>query len=107
MTHSQQIFVAAPHGLREFAEEVETLLGVDLARISTSDDSWYEGKLPGVKIDILKHSLENDRDMAFEKYQYQISIWPDRSGAQVDPEELVQIYAREVYNRLRNHNSYP
>jgi hypothetical protein len=106
MSHGVQIFVAAHVTLEEFVQEIEALLGVELEIYSDDFTSYYEGRGPGVWFWVGDHTLENDRDLLFEDYKYEVSIEGVRNRAAEAREKALHDFAHSVYEKLKALQKY-
>jgi len=89
---SLNLFVDTQFGLEELAEELGRLLGRKSELTFNSDESLYELCDQSWCLSAGRHDLVNDRDMKFETFPYQISIWstsyPDWKVSQATCHEL-------------------
>lgn len=78
MSYHLGIFVDSDETLEQFAREVERVLDIPLEGRSDEYETWYEYDGPEVYLSVREHDLENNLDLRFEDYRYDIAIWPRR-----------------------------
>ena len=74
MSTNIDIFVNAPVGLESFVREIETLLRIKLQLVTNNIETYYTFRNSQVELTVGKHEFDNDRDLNFEDYDYDISV---------------------------------
>jgi hypothetical protein len=89
MSWSAEIFLNAAPSLEALSGDIGRLLSIYLRRIADGTETKYEYRGADFELSIYgDHGMENDRDMNFEDYAYQISFRrlnpPNREQAQAN-----------------------
>jgi len=106
MSWSVDVFVNSPAPLGAFVREIEPLLGIKLQRLSASGETWYEFRDPSIALTVGDHELENDRDMNFEDYRYQISVRAINVWDWEKHQKRCRDFARAVFEKLKATGRY-
>ena len=107
MSKTVNVFVAAPVPLDDFVIEFESLLGVKLSLFTTDLTRYYEGHDQHVFIAVANsNELENDRDLLFQDYNFEITIIGDNPMDPSARKKAAHDYARLVFGKLRDINKY-
>ena len=93
MSWSLGILVDVDESLEEFAKHVEDELAIRLERKSDAHSVWYDYDDPRIYLVVYEHELENDRDLRFEDYRYEIALWPERGE---NPERVQEQWRTEL-----------
>ncbi len=107
MSWNIAIFVAGASSQDALAREVSHLLDINLECAADGANVLY--KCLGSDFELLlyeDHDMENDRDMNFEDYMYEVSFWrlnlPDREKAQANTLR----FAWFAFNKLKEAGQY-
>lgn len=107
MSVSVDVFVSAQKPIEDFVRELESLLGIKFQFIRISEDvSFYEYRNSHVAVTVLKHDLENDRELRFEDYPYQISVRALNIDTEEERKQRREDFARLVFEKLKRTNKY-
>jgi len=74
MSRVVNLFVDAPENLADFVSDLQSLFGVKFDQISKGGELWYEFQNAYLNITIAYHEYENDGELKFENYLYEISF---------------------------------
>jgi hypothetical protein len=100
------VFVKTTEELEPFANAVGLLLGITFeSGLNGYDEPCYVSRDGRRTVRIDRHQLEDDRDMSFERYQYEIEVQAYRVAD--DYESVQEQYARSIYEKLRETKKYP
>lgn len=107
MSRSMHIFLDANCDLATLAKEIGRLLQLQWERRVDPYETWYEyaDETKGLTLGV--HEFENDQDMNFEAYRYDIEL---RVFHWNDPEEYEQTLtglANTIYQKLQSIQKYP
>lgn len=78
MSWTMHILADSPQPLDQFAEDVASILGVGLERKSDEHDTWYEHDGDDFLLTVGEHTYENDGELRFEDYKFDIALQPHR-----------------------------
>ena len=95
------IFVDRPDPVEQLVARVEPVLSVQFQRPANGSDARFEARTADAVITIDRHEFENDRDLTFEDYSYEIEFRPLRDQFYSLHEARTQAYAREVFVGLQ------
>ncbi len=101
MSRCIDIFVQSDVLLEDLLGTLENLLSIKLHKMELDAEIWHEYISEHILISFGYHSFENDRDMDFENYRYDISI---RSINMYDPmrsDNVRRRFAWRIYSMLR------
>lgn len=108
MSWNVSVFIEADCSIETLAEEIGALLGAKMNRYADPDEGTrFKCITPDSEITLYAdHGLENDRDMDFEAYKYQLILWrlntDDREQAQTNTLDLAQ----RIFADLRRSGKY-
>lgn len=106
MSWNVSIYLDPAHSIEVLAEEIGNLLGVTLQEIDEDGKKYQYSTNDFVLYLDADHGLENDRDMNFSDYRYQISLW---SLNTLDPQKSranALKFAHFVFDQLRKTGRY-
>lgn len=75
-------------------------LGLHFARFAPGGAEYFEAHTPDCVVTVSRHSYENEPDLNFEDYPYEIELRPVRDQAQELHERQTAAYAESAYGRL-------
>ena len=109
MSTSVNIFIASHSSLAEITEELGQMLHVEFQFEPSTDD--YEGYFffddERLAISVYGElDYENDRDMKFEEYQFQLKIRGIKSLSQKENDKLGEEVAIATFSKLKNTGKY-
>ena len=107
MSSSVGVFIGTVMPLAELAKEAGELLGLKFEYQKDEYDEWYAVRTEEGLIDIGAHELDNDRDMNFEDYKYEIRFWVNRDKEPEEREMLQQDVGSRIFKKLKATRQYP
>src|SRR5579859_3023737 len=107
MSWNVALFVAGAPSLRALAEEASSLSRITFVYVNEENTERYEYSGPDFTLIVGEdHDLENDRDMNFQDYPYQVTLWrnnpPDRVQAQAKTLE----FAKSLFEKFKDTGRY-
>lgn len=106
MSQTLDIFVEAETPLPVFVNELESLLGIKFEYVAADDETWYAFDNPEVALTVGAHPFENDQDLRFEDYRYDIEIRPLNYRTETEWRERREKYARLIFRALQSTQQY-
>lgn len=100
MSTSMNIFVDSTADPASFAQELSTLLGVEL-QPSAQDEQVYEFYNSIVTLTVDQHQLP-----AFSAYRYRLAIRSDRIGTDMQRKKWREDWAYDFYHALKSAQKY-
>jgi hypothetical protein len=100
------IMVNTDENLEEFAQQVSSLLGLSLEFRHDQYDEWFTGVSPNFHIDLGVHDYDNDHDMLFENYRYDVTIRPSKIVTSEDWQNAIEFVKANVYEKLKATGRY-
>lgn len=104
MSKSLDIFVGFDGTMEILAQQIELLLSGPLDYQSDTYESWYEWKNQTVFLTLGKHDLENDRDLNFTDYPYQISIHAINLKTAEERKKVCEDFTQIIWQYLKKQN---
>jgi len=104
MSRTIDIFVSTPKALSNFVYEIEAHLNLKFKLMSDQGEIWYEYQNDLLIVTIGEHTFENDRDMNFESYRFDISIYQKKINIQNQNELQILNFAYLIFNILKSTN---
>jgi hypothetical protein len=101
------LFVAAETNFDEFVQEINNILGLKLQKQKDEYDEWYAARTEEGLFEAWVHNFENDRDLRFEEYKYEITYWVNKSLAPEMIEEKQNEVGRRLFDKLKATKRYP
>lgn len=106
MSRTLDIFVDFPQGLEHLIKELEFILALKFELISDGTDNWYEFHNSTITLTVGNHDFENDRDIKFEEYPYNLSIRALNISNELDRNKWRDEFASYVLHKLKATESY-
>jgi hypothetical protein len=106
MSWNVSIYLDPAPSLEVLAKEVGDLLGVHMQEIDEDGRKYQYDTQDFILYLDADHGMENDRDMNFEDYQYQISLWRHNSPNTPDTRTNTLKFARLAFDQLRKTGRY-
>ena len=101
MIYRLSILIRTEERLDQLAQELEQLLQISLERKADEYDAWYEHDNDDVYLVVAEHELENDRELRFEDYRYDLTIWSKRRpGVEQYNKRWRDDLAPAIFNKL-------
>jgi hypothetical protein len=82
------------------------ILALKLEFFSDGTDNWYEFRNSTITLTIGKHDFENDRDIKFEEYPYNLSIRALNISTEFDRKKWCNDFASYVFQKLKSTERY-
>ena len=106
MSRSMHLFLATKSGLEPLAQEISSLLRMNLQRCADAHETWYEYEDATTVLTLGTHDFENDREMNFEDYQYDIELRALNLGESEEREQRLADLVKFVYQTLKATQKY-
>ena len=107
MSYHLSILIHTEEPLDRLAQELEQLLQISLKRKADEYDAWYEHDNDDVYLIVAEHELENDRELRFEDYRYDLALWPKRRpGVEQYNKKWRDDLAPAIFNKLKATGRY-
>ena len=106
MSHTLDIFLDFPQGLEHLIKELELILALKFELVSDGTDNWHEFRNSTITLTIGKHDFENDRDIKFEEYPYNLSIRALNISNELDRQKWRDDFASYVFQKLKATENY-
>jgi len=107
MSWNVGLFIAGAPSLKALAAEVSTLSGLKLECIHQDDSDTYQCSVHDFTLIVGEdHELENDRDMNFEDYPYDVRLWRHNPADRVQAQANTLEFAKTLFTKLRNMGRY-
>lgn len=106
MSQSLDIFVDAYEPITTFVLELESLLDIKFQLRTREDEIWYEVDRPKLVITMGEHEFENDSDLNFEDYRYNISLRPINYATEAEWAQIRNDAAQYIFNQLKATQKY-
>jgi hypothetical protein len=96
------IFAECPEPIEQFVSQVGNLLSVAFRRVTGSDAREFEGRTEDSVITIRHHDFENDRDMKFEEYTYEVQFRAIRDRSYELHERKTLSHAQAAFAQMKS-----
>lgn len=106
MSRTLDIFVDFPHKIEYLIKELEFILDLKFELFSDGTDNWYEFPNSTITLTIGKHDFENDRDIKFEEYPYNLSIRALNISNEFERKKWCDDFASYVFQKLKATEKY-
>lgn len=108
MSRSTDIFIAADTTLTTAVSEFETILGLELHKVSNEEETWYEYKSPAILLQLSEHHFEADQGLNFPEYRHHISIYPGTRDQRTEEDwhKWRKAQANPVFEKLKSTGKY-
>jgi len=107
MSRSMHLFIDTKSSLATLAQEVSSLLRINLQRRADAHETWYEYDDATTVLTLGTHDFENDRDMNFEDYRYDIELRALNLDTPEEREQRLADLVKVVYQKLKATQKYP
>lgn len=98
MSWSIDLFVSGPSSLSEFKAQIERLTDLHLQHVVEDGREKFETFEREHLVIVSVHDLVNDGDRQFERYPYEVAVWPVGSGDH--DREVSTAFATRLYEQL-------
>lgn len=106
MSRTLDIFLDFPQGLEHLIKELEFILALKFELISDGTDNWYEFHNSTITLTVGNHDFENDKDIKFEEYPYNLSIRALNISNELDRQKWRDDFASYVFQKLKATERY-
>ncbi|WP_373536916.1 hypothetical protein [Microcoleus sp.] len=106
MSRTLDIFVDFPQEIEDLIKELEFILALKFELVSDGTDNWYEFRNSTITLTVGNHDFENDRDIKFEEYPYNLSIRALNISNELDRQKWRDDFASYVFQKLKATESY-
>ncbi|MFN8496108.1 MAG: hypothetical protein U0350_51425 [Caldilineaceae bacterium] len=106
MSQSLDIFVDTDESLVGFVRELESLLNIKFEMVTTDYETWYEFANSEIVATVGGHDFENDCDIEFENYRYDIALRPINYETAAEWQERREKYANRIFDKLKATQRY-
>ncbi len=106
MSRTLDIFVEFPQDIEHLIKELEMILALKFELVYEGTDNWYEFRKSTITLTVGKHDFENDRNIRFEEYPYNLSIRALNISNQLDKQKWRDDFASYVFQKLKGTERY-
>jgi hypothetical protein len=106
MSRTLDIFVDFPQKIEYLIKELELILALKFELFSDGTVNWYEFRNSTITLTIGKHDFENDHDIKFEEYPYNLSIRALNISTEFDRQNWCNDFASYVFQKLKSTERY-
>ncbi|CBN59248.1 MULTISPECIES: hypothetical protein [Kamptonema] len=101
MSKTIDIFVDYPGQIEHLVKELELLLSHSLTHKYDNYESWYEFQNQTIVVTLSNHDFEDDRDLRFSDYPYQISIRAINIPAEMERQKVCEDFTKMIWQQLK------
>lgn len=106
MSWNVAVFIEGAPSLKALAAEVSTL-GLTLERVNEDDSETYQYSESDFTLILgMDHGLENDRDLNFEDYAYQMILWRHNTADREQSQANTLKFAKVLFAKLKETGRY-
>ncbi len=106
MSRYISVFVDSELTPEAFSHDLAAILGVHLQDVVGEEFIFYEFADDRRWFNVGNHTLENDDDLPFEEYRYQIEVGTHGIYDAEKREQVMLDFAREIYEKLKATHKY-
>ena len=106
MSRTLDIFLDFPQEIEHLVKELEFILAIKFELFSDGTDNWYEFRNSTISLTLGKHDFENDRDIKFEEYPYNLSIRALNISNELERQKWCDDFASYVFQKLKATERY-
>ena len=107
MSWNVALFVEGVTSLKALAGEVSTLSGLELKCVHEDESDTYQCSVSDFTLIVREdHELENDRDMNFEDYPYQVCLWRHNPADRVQAQANTLEFAKILFEKFKDTGRY-
>jgi hypothetical protein len=107
MSSTIGVFVSTNIKLEEFAEDLATILKLSFEFQKDEYEEWFAFRDKRGLFTVGTHDYDNDRDMFFENYKYEIAFWENTDNSPEERERLQNEVGRMLFEKLKETKKYP
>ena len=102
MSRVFSIFVDWPKPIDELVPRLAPLLSASFQELTGRDPRAFEARTPDCVVTISHHNFENDRDLKFEDFTYELQFRPIRDRNYDLHEVKTLSYAKASFDRMKS-----
>ncbi len=106
MARTLDIFIASDILVETLRKEITSILNIKLQPRSDGAETFFEFRDAQVVLTLGTHDLENDRDIHFEDYRYQLSVRARNIKNEVQRRKWCEEFAYSAYRKLKATGKY-
>ena len=106
MSRTLDIFIEFPQEIEHLIKELELILALKFELFSDGNENWYEFRNSTITLTVGKHDFENDQDINFEEYPYNLSIRSLNISNELDRQKWRNDFASYVFQKLKATERY-
>ena len=106
MSRTLDIFLEFPQEIEQLVKELEFILAIKFDLFSDGTDNWYEFRNSTISLTLGKHDFENDRNIKFEEYPYNLSIRALNISNELERQKWCDDLASYVFQKLKATERY-
>jgi hypothetical protein len=104
MSHYHNIFVKTQESAESVADTLERVLNVPKTLVN-DDEILYEFSSKDFGFSLGTHNLENDRNLRFEEYRYQVEVYTNNIRLGVERRGKNYKVAHTIFEKLKSRGS--
>jgi len=106
MSRTLDIFLDFPQEIEQLVKQLEFILAIKFDLFSDGTDNWYEFRNSTISLTLGKHDFENDRDIKFEEYPYNLSIRALNISNELERQKWCDDFGGYVFQKLKATERY-
>jgi hypothetical protein len=107
MSSSIQVFIDTSISLNQLVEELSVILNLEFEFQKDEFEEWFFFRDKRGLFTFGTHDYENDRNMFFENYKYEISFWENPDNSAVETELSQSEAGRMLFDKIKETQKYP
>jgi hypothetical protein len=96
------IFIDCQKPLKALVPQLETLLSFSFKEVKTDPEPFFEARTPDSVIAVGRDDYDNDRDLNFKHYTYEIEFRPIRDKRLSVHESRTWSHAQQIFHQLKS-----
>ncbi len=100
------VFVDTQESPSDFASSLESILGIQLQKVNREPIYYEYSDGNSRSFDFGEHYLENETDLNFEDYKYQIEIGTFNTSSHEEKRKLGLEFAQQLFDALKKSGKY-
>ena len=101
MSKTIDIFVDYQGQIEHLVKELELLISHPLTHKSDDYESWYEFQNQTIVLSLGKHDFEDDQELNFSSFLYQISLRAINLQTEVERQKVCHDFAALIWQQLK------
>ena len=107
MSWSVSLFVDGASSLQALAAEDSTFSGIPLEYVNDDDGTRFRYYGRDFRLILLEdHGMENDRDMNFQDYRYDVSLWRNNTPKVTQAQANTLEFATTLFQKFKETGRY-